>query len=107
MIYRDFVRHMHLDDEAHVRVPSILRHLVFQVELLLGWGAEVDVYDRLGYSPYALALKSGSQRCKALLSDLHVLFRYTHLPRYLAHQARQQARHPLLAPAADFFASTS
>ena len=44
---------------------------VLQVELLLQWGAEVDVYDRMGYSPYALAVKSGSQRCKALLSDLY------------------------------------
>lgn len=53
----------------------LIECIEFQVELLLQWGAEVDVYDRLGYSPYALALKSDSQRCKALLSDLHHLFR--------------------------------
>lgn len=50
------------------------------VEMLLDYGADADLYDRLGYSAYALALMSKCQRTIALLSHLHHRFvTHTHI----------------------------
>ena len=47
----------------------------FQVEELLWWGADAQICDRMGYSPYAMALKSNCQATIALLSDAHLELR--------------------------------
>jgi hypothetical protein len=56
------------------RVTKVSR---LQVEVLLACGGDGDLYDRLGYSPYSLAIKSKCERTIALLSHLYDRSRFT------------------------------
>ena len=53
------------------------------MELLLKSGADDEVYDRLGYSAYALALKAQCERSTALLSNIYDRTRLWFSPLYV------------------------
>ena len=59
------------------RMARVTKVSLLQVEVLLACGGDGDLYDRLGYSPYSLAIKSKCERTIALLSHLYDRSRFT------------------------------